>query len=279
MNDIYSQKNIKEILDRNGIAPLKQLGQNFLCDRNVVEKIAAAAVMAGENVIEIGPGLGALTRAVASRAHKVVAVEIDAGMVRALDETLSDLDNVTVIHNDILKTDIPSLIEDHFGGGPVAFVGNLPYYITSKCLLLVPESGAMVTRYTAMVQKEVAERLSAKPGGKDYGAITASLAYYGGAHRLFDVGADCFMPRPDVDSAIIQFEPKAVFDVDRDKYSRVVRGLFAMRRKTVMNNAKSAFALEGSAAQALFESVGISPAARAETLSPEDFARIATALK
>ena len=172
--NIYSRSGVREILERQNIAPLKRLGQNFLIDENIVKKIADHAVYC-DNVLEIGPGLGALTLALSKRAKRVIAVELDPGMVRALQETLADAQNVTVINADILKTDINTL----FGGQPFCAAGNLPYYITAKCILKVLESDAPVKRFTAMVQKEVAERLGSEPGDKEYGAITASVRYYG----------------------------------------------------------------------------------------------------
>lgn len=275
--DITKKSNIQQILSENGIAPLKKLGQNFLCDKNIVEKIASAA--ADDFIVEIGPGLGALTCALSERAQKVVAIEIDGGMVRALASTLAGCSNAAVIHADFLKTDIGAVAKEHFGAGvPFSIAGNLPYYITSKCLLAAVECGAPVRRFTAMVQKEVADRLSAEPGSRTYGALTASLQYYGKTKTLFDVSADCFLPRPDVDSAVIQLAPSAAFGVDRERYSRAVRGLFSMRRKTVLNNMKSTFHLSGEAAQAMLEKAEIDVTARAEALSPADFARLAAVL-
>ncbi len=266
--DITKKSNIQQILSENGIAPLKKLGQNFLCDKNIVEKIASAA--ADDFIVEIGPGLGALTCALSERAQKVVAIEIDGGMVRALASTLAGCSNAAVIHADILKTDIGAVAKEHFGAGvPFSIAGNLPYYITSKCLLAAVECGAPVRRFTAMVQKEVADRLSAEPGSRTYGALTASLQYYGKTKTLFDVSADC---------AVIQLAPSAAFGVDRERYSRAVRGLFSMRRKTVLNNMKSAFHLSGEAAQAMLEKAEIDVTARAEALSPADFARLAAVL-
>lgn len=275
MEQLSSPKKIKELLEQFGLSPLKKLGQNFLKDANVTRMIAEAAVKPGEDVLEIGPGLGALTDALAKRAGKVVAVEIDAGMTRALSHTLSDRDNVTVLHADILKTNIKAVADEHFSG-EFAVAGNLPYYITSKCLFAVLESEAPVTRFTAMVQKEVAERLAAKAGDKDYGALTASIAYYGAVEKVMNVPSGCFLPEPDVDSAVIQFTPCQTMAVDRKAYARTVKALFAMRRKTVLNNLKALCGAE--AARAALKNAGIDPAARAETLSPETIARLAELL-
>lgn len=272
MEQLSSPKKIKETLEQFGLSPLKKLGQNFLKDANVTRRIAEAAVLPGEDVLEIGPGLGALTDVLAERAGRVVAVEIDSGMTRALSHTLAHRNNVTVLHADILKTDIKKVAEEYFSGS-FAVAGNLPYYITSKCLFAVLESGAPVTRFTAMVQKEVAERLAAKAGDKDYGALTASIAYYGAVQKILNVPAGCFLPEPDVDSAVIQFTPSKTMDVERKIYARTVKALFAMRRKTVQNNLKAMLGAEE--ASAALELAGIDPKARAETLSPEIIARLA----
>ncbi|MBQ4061599.1 MAG: 16S rRNA (adenine(1518)-N(6)/adenine(1519)-N(6))-dimethyltransferase RsmA [Christensenellaceae bacterium] len=271
MQGIYSQKAVMSILDRHSVAPLKKLGQNFLIDENVVEKIAEAAVVC-ENVIEIGPGMGALTRKLAKKAKKLVAVELDSGMVKVLEETLSEFDNVTVLNADVLKTDFKMIADEYFNGEPFSVAGNLPYYITAKCILHVLDCKAKVLRFTAMVQREVADRLAASPGGKDYGALTASVRYFGGFDKLFNVSANCFYPKPDVESAIVSIEPKKAFEVDRENYSKTVRILFAMRRKTLLNNLKTGLAIPSKKAQELLEEAGLDPMARAETLSPEDFA-------
>ena len=274
MEGICNTGTITRLLEENHLAPLKKFGQNFLRDANIVKKIAAAALEEGENILEIGPGLGALTDALACRASKVVAVEIDHGMIGILGQTLAGRPNVTVVEGDILKTDIAALCREQFGSAPLRVAGNLPYYITSKCLLAVLESGANVRSLTAMVQKEVAERLAAAPGTAEYGALTASVAYYGGAKLLFNVPAGCFLPQPDVESAVVRIEVTPAFEVERAAYTRAVRTLFAMRRKTVQNNLRAA-GMGAAGAAALLERAGIDPLCRAETLAPADFARLA----
>lgn len=271
MDGLCSPRTVNELLKKRDLAPLKKWGQNFLIDQNIVEKIADAAAGKSGNVLEIGPGLGALTNALATRYKKVVAVEIDPGMVDTLSETLADRENVTTLQGDILKTDIKSLGETYFGGEGFAVAGNLPYYITSKCMLRVLESGALVESFTAMVQKEVAERLASGPGEENYGAITASVAYYGGAELLFAVKRECFLPRPEVDSAVVKITPSRSFQVDRLAYSKVVRGLFAMRRKTLTNNMKASFNVRGEAAEAVLADCGLAGNMRAEEVSPEKF--------
>lgn len=217
MPNIYSPAELSALLRAHNLAPLKSLGQNFLIDQNIVEKIAAAAVEPGGNVLEVGPGPGALTLQLARRAGRVVAVEIDRGMLGVLQETLAGQDHVQVLHADFLKIDLAKVAREYFDGQPFAVAGNLPYYITAKCLLKVLESPALPTRFTAMVQQEVAARLTARPGDKNYGAITASAAYYGGAEVLFPVGRGCFLPAPEVDSAIVQFRPRVCVAAERDE--------------------------------------------------------------
>jgi len=278
MEGLYAPTKIAGLLRQYGAAPLKKLGQNFLRDENVVNKIARASVEEGENILEIGPGLGVLTDALAKRARRVAAVEVDAAMVRILTETLADRPGTRVLHQDILKTDLKAVGDACFDGQPFAVAGNLPYYITSKCLLHVLESGAPVIRLTAMVQAEVADRLEALPGSREYGAITASIAYYGTVRRLFSVSRRCFFPEPEVDSAVVQLEPREPLAADRAAYAGVVRGLFAMRRKTVLNNLRSGWHIGADEARALLERAGIDADARAERLSPADFVRLANML-
>ena len=275
MKELYSPAVISGLLKKYELAPLKKLGQNFLRDENIVNKIAEAAVRPGENALEVGPGLGVLTQALARRAKKVVAVEIDKGMVQVLSQTLDGLENTQVLWQDFLKADLQEIAREHFGSEPFAVVGNLPYYITSKCLLAVLEAQAPVLRFTAMVQKEVAERLMAEPGDANYGAITASVAYYGRVRQMFQVSRSCFLPAPDVDSAVIGIEPRAQFDVPREDYTRIVRGLFAQRRKTLQNNMKNSLQMKNEQIQLALEEAQIPANSRAENLSPEDFAKLA----
>lgn len=276
-----SRKTLIQILNKYGLAPLKKFGQNFLCDANIVEKIADSMNLTSDDcVLEVGPGLGALTMAVAHRAGRVIAVEIDKGLVCALKEILADAPNVTVLEGDILKTDIPGIVKEFFNGSSFHACGTLPYYITAPCILKMIESGAK--SLTAMVQKEVAERLAASPGSKNYGSITASVAYYTRPQTLFTVGPACFYPAPDVSSAIVRMDLSTPpFSVSRTSYTRIVRAAFAMRRKTIYNNLISEFSAEYAekakeTVSGALISCGIQPAVRAEDLSPEDFSRLAS---
>ena len=277
VKNLYSKRAVMAVLDRYCVAPLKKLGQNFLVDEHIVQRIADAAVD-GENVLEIGPGMGALTTQLAKRAKRVVAVEIDSGMVKVLVDVLSGTPNVHVINRDILKTDLNEIGNQYFNGEPFAVVGNLPYYITAKCMIHVLDSGAQITSFTAMVQKEVADRLAASAGKSDYGALTASVRYYGEMKKLFGVDAECFYPKPDVASAVVYIRPQPVFDVDRKNYVKTVRALFAMRRKTLENNFKAAFSFSTKTAEEKLAQAGIPLRVRAETLQPADFARLARVL-
>lgn len=272
--NITSPREITQLLSEYHLSPLKKFGQNFLCDENIVQKIADSIGLTPDRcALEIGTGLGALTRALSVRAKKVVSVEIDRGLLALHGKTLAGLPNVTVLEGDILKYDLKGLCADYFGGSPFHVCGNLPYYITSKILMQVLESGAPVRSITAMVQKEVAQRLSARPGDTDYGALTASCLYFSQPETLFTVSRNCFYPAPDVDSAIIRMElSRPACGVARSDYTAVIRAAFSMRRKTIYNNLKP---LAGSNAKFILKSCKIDPNARAQELSPSQFCDIA----
>lgn len=274
--NITSPREITQLLAQSGLSPLKKFGQNFLCDENVVQKIADGAGLCPQDlVLEIGTGLGALTRALSTRTKKVVSVEIDRGLLALHAKTLEGAENVTVLEGDILKLDLNRLCKEQFGGAPFHVCGNLPYYITSKILMHILESGAPVCSVTAMVQKEVAQRLAAQPGDTDYGALTASCLYFGKPQMLFTVSKNCFYPAPEVDSAIIRMELSPISDVPRADYAAVVRAAFSMRRKTIFNNLKS---LAIGRAKSILESCKIDPNARAQELSPAQFCDIAKSI-
>jgi len=268
-----SGKTVAQLLSKYHLAPLKKYGQNFLIDPNIVDKIADVLHLSAEDcVLEVGPGLGALTLALARRAKKVVCVEIDRGFIAALDEILKDAPNVTVVCGDILKTDIDAIAKEHFNGSFSA-CGNLPYYISSQSILKLIESGARDV--TVMVQKEVADRLSARPGCKDYGSLTASVGYYSQPKTLFTVGRNCFYPSPDVDSAIVRMDVSpGPNSAPRDRYTKIVRASFAARRKTIYNNLSAAFGKKSAGVDRVMDALsasGINPSSRAETLSPDDY--------
>lgn len=269
---------IKKLMGENAFK--KQLGQNFLISAAVPDRIAENG--ADEGVLEIGPGIGALTAALCRRARRVVCVEIDSSLLPILSETLADFDNVTVINADIMKVDIKSLVKEHFNDvDSVSVCANLPYYITSAVIMKLLESRAGFSSVTVMVQKEVAQRLCAGAQSPFYGAISAAVAYYGRVKRLFDVPAGCFMPKPKVDSAVVKIElyEKPPVDCEESVLFEVIRGAFSQRRKTLLNSLSSVVTdIPKPELCGILEDCGIPTGARGETLGIADFARIAGAV-
>lgn len=237
--DLCNLSVIKNLMSEAGIVFRKDYGQNFLTNRIIPEDIADMCADTSERlIIEVGPGIGCLTQELALRYKRVVAVEIDKGLIPILDKTLAEYDNVTVINDDIMKIDIKKLVDEYSDGMPVSVCANLPYYITTPILMRLIESGVKFSTITVMVQNEVAQRLTAKAGSSDYGAITAVLGYYGTARRLFKVSAGCFIPAPKVDSAVVRIdlygEPR--FAPKNEKLFRdLIKAAFEMRRKTLVN--------------------------------------------
>jgi len=268
---------IKGILNSRGFSPLKQLGQNFLVDENTVKSIASAAQVLGKNVIEVGPGLGALTSALIKDAKKLVAVEIDRGFFGYLTEAYQDESGVTFINQDILKTDLAALCAEHFDGGEIVLAANLPYYITSAVIMHFLESDIPLSRMMVMVQREVAERLCAQPGSKTYGALTAMVAYFGTPKIQMTVSPGCFYPQPDVESAVVCLDIENHASQISRKYMAFVKACFSMKRKTVVNNLLRA-GYEKSAILAALAAENIDPMARAETLSTQTLFALTTHL-
>ena len=272
---------IRDILSRHGFTFSKALGQNFLINPSVCPRMAESAVE-GEHtgVLEIGPGIGVLTRELLERAEKVVAVELDRRLLPVLDETLAEYDNLRVVNADVLELDLNKLIAGEFDGMDVAVCANLPYYITSPVIMKLLEDHLPVRTITVMVQKEAAVRLCAEPGTRDSSAITAAVRYYCTPELLFHVSSGSFMPAPRVDSAVIQLrlhEPQ-VHPKDEKTFFKVIRAAFAQRRKTVLNSLSSSLSLDKTALRAILESAGVDPTARAERLTLGDFAAIADAV-
>ena len=260
----------------------KSLGQNFLADEYAIEQIAeASGAGPSDLVIEIGPGFGVLTRPLAERAGKVAAVEIDEKLIPILKAELFDLDNLTIINDDILKVDINELIEELSWEGMerVRIVGNLPYYITTPILLGLLESKVPAESITVMVQKEVAERIVSPPGSRDYGVLSVSLQYYCDCIPVLDVPRDCFVPAPNVDSAVVNLRLKtAPVKADSDEeFFACVKRAFSQRRKTLGNSLAGYKGLEKDETSALLAGAGIEPSRRAETLSIEEFIALANA--
>ena len=263
----------------------KKFGQNFLIDENVVEKIVRdAGVTKDDFVLEIGPGIGTMTQILCENAREVVAVEIDDKLIPILTEdTLSWYDNVTVIHEDILKLDIVKLANERNGGKPIKVVANLPYYITTPIIMGLFESHVPLDSITIMVQKEVADRMQVGPGTKDYGALSLAVQYYAKPQILLNVPASCFMPRPNVDSAVIQltrYEKPPVEVADEHLMFRLIRASFNQRRKTMTNSVGNSPELSVSKEQmaAALEKCGLSATVRGEALTLAQFAELANVL-
>lgn len=269
---------IKDILSRHGFNFSKGLGQNFLINPSVCPKMAELSCAGeGVGVIEIGPGIGVLTQELCERADKVVAVEIDQGLIPVLEETLGGYDNLKVINDDVMKLDLKKLIEDEFKGLKVVVCANLPYYITSPVIMKLLEDRLPIESITVMVQKEAAQRICAEVGSRESGAVTVAVNYYSKPEMLFSVSAGSFMPAPKVDSAVMKLSvyEKPLFELeDEKKFFTVVKAAFAQRRKTVLNSISSSLGLEKSAVNEILSESGVNPQARAEKLSMEDFAEI-----
>ncbi len=281
--DLCNLSTIKALMADAGITFRKEFGQNFLTNRIIPEEIAENCADTSDRlIIEIGPGIGCLTQELAMRYSKVVAVEIDKGLIPILDKTLDEFDNVTVINEDIMKIDISKLVSDHSDGMPVSICANLPYYITTPILMHLLESGVKFSSITVMVQNEVAQRLSAKAGSSDYGAITAILGYYGTVRRLFKVSAGSFVPPPKVDSAVVRIDlyDKCPYDIlDEKLFRNCIKAAFEMRRKTLENalGAKLGGFTKESVASAI-SVCGFDPKIRGERLSTEDFVNLSNHL-
>ena len=281
--DLCSHKVIRELMEEAGISFRKEYGQNFLVNRMVPMDIADNCTDEENSlIIEIGPGIGCLTRELAERYAKVVAIEIDRGLIPILKKTLAEYDNVTVINQDVMKCDLSELVREHAEGRPVSVCANLPYYITTPILMYLLESGVKLSSITVMIQNEVAARLTAKAGSKDYGAITAVLGYYGEARRLFKVGASSFVPAPKVDSAVVRidlYDDKKYKPADERLFFNLIHAAFEMRRKTLQNalSAKLPAFTKAEILEAI-TSLGFDENIRGERLSTADFAALADKL-
>ena len=281
--DLCNISVIKSVMADAGIIFHKEFGQNFLTNRIIPEDIADNCADTSERmVLEIGPGIGCLTQELAMRFKKVVAVEIDRGLIPVLNKTLAEYDNITIINEDVMKVDLAALVAEHSEGMPVSVCANLPYYITTPILMYLLESGVKFSTITVMVQNEVAARLAAKPGSSDYGAITAVLGYYGTVRKLFKVSAGCFIPAPKVDSAVVRIDlfDKCPYTIKDEKlFWNCIRAAFEMRRKTLENAlvAKLGGFTKEQVAEAIF-SCGFDAKIRGERLSTEEFVNLSNAL-
>ncbi len=277
-------QNTIEILKKYNFVFQKKYGQNFLIDTHVLEKIIRAASIGNDDVVlEIGPGIGTLTQYLCENARQVIAVEIDDMLIPILGETLKEYDNVKIVHNDILKIDVNEIVSE-YPGSSIKVVANLPYYITTPIIMGLFESGVPIDSITIMVQKEVAERMQAKPGTKDYGALTLAVQYYADAKIMANVPPNCFMPRPAVGSAVINLvkHKEKRYDVkNEDMLFRIIRASFNQRRKTLQNGINNAANLPYTKQQIAeaIEKMGLPTAVRGEKLSLEQFVELSNILE
>ncbi len=286
---LYNPTNTLEIIKKYGFGFQKRFGQNFLIDGNVVEKIVReAGITKDDFVLEIGPGIGTMTQILCENAREVAAVEIDKNLIPILAETLAPYDNVTVINEDILKVDVRKLAEEKNGGRQIKVVANLPYYITTPIIMGLFESHVPLESITIMVQKEVAQRMQVGPGTKDYGALSLAVQFYADAQIVLKVPASCFMPRPNVDSAVIKLvrhEDAPVKVKDEQFMFRVIRAAFNQRRKTLANSLANSSELNGSGhactredVTTALEAMGLPAGIRGEALTLAQFGELADRL-
>ena len=284
MANLGNPKNTIEIIQKYEFMFQKKFGQNFLIDTHVLEKIiSAAGITKNDCVLEIGPGIGTMTQYLAENAGHVVAVEIDRNLIPILKEKLADYDNVTVINEDILRVDIKALAEEYNGGKPIKVVANLPYYITTPIIMGLFESGVPIDNITVMVQKEVADRMKEGPGSKDYGALSLAVQYYAEPEIVANVPPNCFIPRPNVGSAVIRLTRHKEMPVevkDPALMFKIIRASFNQRRKTLQNGLGNAPELPYTKEQiaAAIAEMGLTPTIRGEALSLAQFAQLSDIL-
>lgn len=284
MANLGNPKNTIEIIQKYEFMFQKKFGQNFLIDTHVLEKIiSAAGITKNDCVLEIGPGIGTMTQYLAENAGHVVAVEIDRNLIPILKETLADYNNVTVINEDILRVDIKALAEEYNGGKPIKVVANLPYYITTPIIMGLFESGVPIDNITVMVQKEVADRMKEGPGSKDYGALSLAVQYYAEPEIVANVPPNCFIPRPNVGSAVIRLTRHKEMPVevkDPALMFKIIRASFNQRRKTLQNGLGNAPELPYTKEQiaAAIAEMGLTPTIRGEALNLAQFAQLSDIL-
>lgn len=273
-----------EVLKKYGFSFQKKFGQNFLIDSNILENIVKAAdVTKDDCVLEIGPGIGTMTQYLAESARQVIAVEIDNALIPILQDTLSEYDNVTIIHQDILKVDINKLVQEKNNGKPIKVVANLPYYITTPIIMGLFESRVPLESITIMVQKEVADRMQVGPGTKDYGALSLAVQYYANPEIMMYVPPTCFMPKPNVGSAVIKlvrYEKPPVEVRDEHFMFQVIRAAFNQRRKTLVNSLGNAGLnnVTKETVSKVLDEMNLSQTIRGEALTLEQFAQLTNLL-
>ena len=284
MATLGNTKNTIEILQKYNITFQKKFGQNFLVDKNILEKIVDAAQITEKDcVLEIGPGIGTMTQYLAERAGNVIAVEIDKNLIPVLHDTLSSYNNVTILNQDILKVDINHIIEKYNNGNPIKVVANLPYYITTPIIMALFESHVAIENITIMIQKEVADRIQAQAGTKDYGALSLAVQYYAKPEVIVKVPASCFMPRPNVDSSVIRltrYETPPIKAQDENYLFTVIRASFNQRRKTLVNGLSNAGSVDVSKEKIaeVLTQMELPLTVRGETLTLEQFTELSNCL-
>lgn len=283
MADLGIPQNTIAVLQKYQFNFQKKFGQNFLIDPRVLERIVDAAEINEEDcVLEIGPGIGTMTQYLAERAREVVAVEIDKALIPILQDTLSSYDNVTVINEDILKVDVQQIVQERNQGRPIKVVANLPYYITTPIIMSLLENHVPLKSITIMVQKEVADRMQVGPGTKDYGALSLAVQYYAHPEIVAHVPANCFIPRPNVDSSVIRLTryPEPPVQVRDEKHMfAMIRASFNQRRKTLANGLANGMGLPREKVTAALAEMGLSTTVRGEALTLEQFAQLSNLLK
>ena len=282
MDRLSSHKATKEVVQKHNFKFSKSLGQNFLIDTNVIDRILEGArVQEGDYVIEVGPGIGTLTKEMGRTAEKVVAIEIDKTLIPILEETLADFPNIEVINQDILKVDVQELVKAKLNGGPVKLIANLPYYITTPIVMKFLEEDIPVTDIVVMVQKEVADRMNAKPNTKDYGALSVAVQYYCDTEIVAKAPRHMFMPQPNVDSTVIglHVREEKKYNVDNeDIFFKTVKASFGQRRKTLLNSLGGLGFLSKDQIKVALQEANIDEKRRGETLSIEEFASLSNAV-
>ncbi len=282
MDRLSSHKATKEVVQKHNFKFSKSLGQNFLIDTNVIDRILEGArVQEGDYVIEVGPGIGTLTKEMGKTAEKVVAIEIDKTLIPILEETLSDFPNIEVVNQDILKVDVQELVKEKLNGGPVKLIANLPYYITTPIVMKFLEEDIPVTDIVVMVQKEVADRMNAQPNSKDYGALSVAVQYYCDTEIVAKAPRHMFMPQPNVDSTVIglHVREEKKYNVDNEEvFFKTVKASFGQRRKTLLNSLGGLGFLNKDEIRTALQEANIDEKRRGETLSIEEFASLSNAV-
>ncbi len=282
--NLSNPSELKSVIEKHGFSFSKSLGQNFLIDKNVLSTIVEkSGVNKDVAVLEIGPGAGVLTRELAERAKKIVAVEIDKSLIPLLSYTLSDFDNAKVINEDILKVDLEKLFQEEFAGLSVIVVANLPYYITTPVIMRLLEFDKKISSITVMVQKEVAHRMAAKPGGKDYGALSVAVQFYSEPEIIIEASPSCFMPQPKVSSTVIKmniFKEDKYIVSNKDFFFKLVKSAFGQRRKTLVNALSNSpyISVEKDKITGALKDMELDERIRGEKLSIEEFIKLSDIL-